>query len=69
MTVSENRMGRSRYTEFMTLPRMGEIAEHGLVEQLVPHPTVEALHEAVLHWLSPSRDHALHDPARQWDAM
>ncbi len=31
---------------------MGQVAEHGLVEQLVAHPTVEAFREAVLHWLS-----------------
>lgn len=48
---------------------MDEIAEHGLVKQLVAHPTVEILDEPILHRPAPSRDHVLHDPAGQWDAM
>jgi hypothetical protein len=33
--------------------RMSQVAEHGIIEQLVAHPAVETLDEAVLHW--PSR--------------
>ena len=43
-------------------PGVGQVAEHGLVEQLVPHSAVEALHEAVLHRLA-RRDVVPLDPA------
>jgi len=33
-------------------PSMGEISEHGFVEQLVPHPPIEAFDKAILHGLS-----------------
>lgn len=29
-----------------------KVVEHGLIEQLGPHPTDEALHKPVLHWLA-----------------
>ena len=31
---------------------MGEVAEQRLVQELVPHPAIEAFHETVLHRLS-----------------
>ena len=40
---------------------MGEVMEHGLVEKLVPHATVETFHETVLHGLS-RRDVMPFDP-------
>lgn len=33
-------------------PRVGKVAEHGLVKQLIAHPPVEALEEPILDWLS-----------------
>jgi len=30
-------------------PSMDKVTEHGFVEQLVPHPPVEAFNEPVLH--------------------
>lgn len=31
---------------------VGEVAEQRLVQKLVPHPTVEAFHKAILHGLA-----------------
>ena len=31
---------------------MGEVAEQRLVQELVPHPAVEAFHETILHRLA-----------------
>jgi len=31
---------------------MGEVAKQRLVQELVPHPTIEAFDKAVLHWLA-----------------
>src|SRR5690606_38353796 len=42
-------------------PRMVQVAEHGLVEQLIAHPTVEAFDETVLHRLA-RRDVVPFDP-------
>lgn len=42
-------------------PCMCQIAEHGLIEQLVAHPTVAALDEPILHGLS-RRDVVPFDP-------
>ena len=41
--------------------RVCQVAEHGLVEQLVAHPPVETLDEAVLHGLA-RRDVVPFDP-------
>ena len=42
-------------------PRMGQVAEHGLVEQLVAHSAVEAFDETILHRLA-RRDVVPFDP-------
>ena len=41
--------------------RVNQVAEHGLIEQLIAYPTVETLDEAVLHRLS-RRDAVPLDP-------
>ena len=40
---------------------MGEVAEQRLIQELVPHPTVEAFDETVLHGLA-GRDLVPFDP-------
>jgi hypothetical protein len=40
---------------------VSQVAEHGFIEQFIPHPTVEALYETVLHGLS-RRDAVPFDP-------
>lgn len=32
--------------------RVGQVMEQGLIEKLIPHPAIEALHEAILHGLA-----------------
>lgn len=34
------------------IARVGDVAKQRLIQELVPHSTIEAFHEAVLHWLS-----------------